>query len=98
MFSKIHKPVFAIAALIFSVSCLIFVLKYQPGTANAVSSHTRGMPTSGTVFTSSNNGRTLYQWKWSRKTSTWIKTEYKSNRRIRTKRKKKYRKYLSSIL
>lgn len=67
------------AALIFAAAVLIFALKYDVSPAYAVSSHMGPMPSRGTIFTQSADGKTLYQWTYSTKDKGWKKEGHKKS-------------------
>jgi hypothetical protein len=75
-FSKFTRLMLSAAALLVAVSILVFVVKYEPGTARGMT--TLGMDTAhrSFVYTQSPDGKTLYQWVYVLGQKKWMRKQF----------------------
>lgn len=77
MINRISKLMLSLSALIISLSILIFALNYSGNSAHAVTVAPQGMDfNSGIIFTQSQDGKTLYYWKWDAKKTRFERLAY----------------------
>ena len=73
-----HLPqlLLSVSALIFAVATLILALRFGVTDLGAVAAARNGLKTRDTVYTQSEDGKTLYQWLWHSKDKQWKKETY----------------------
>jgi len=77
MVNSISKIMLSLSALVLSVSALLFTLNYSGNNAHAVTVAPQGMDmNSGIIFTQSQDGKTLYYWKWDPKKKRFERLAY----------------------
>ena len=77
MINTLSKFMLSAAALILALSALLFTLNYSGNNAHAVAVAPQGMDfNAGVVYTQSQDGKTLYYWKWDTKKKRFERLAY----------------------
>ena len=74
--TTISRLMVSLSALVFSTAALIFVLRFGVSDVMAVATARNGLKITDTVYTQSEDGKTLYQWLWDKKAKQWKKETY----------------------
>lgn len=76
LLKALSQLILSVSALIFAITALLFVLGFGVSDLSAVATARNGLKIRDTVYTQSEDGKTLYQWLWHKTDKQWKKETY----------------------